>query len=103
MYKLAALAGSLLLSSLVSAHPHHDLQKRAIAYGKVITSCPNGQVALTFDDGPSEHTKDLLDLLAANKMKATFFVNGFNYGSIYDYTTIVQRMIADGHQVGSHT
>jgi peptidoglycan/xylan/chitin deacetylase (PgdA/CDA1 family) len=104
MYRLAALAGALLLSSFGSAHPHNELDKRAtVPYGKIITSCTNGNVALTFDDGPHIYTSELLDLLKANNMKATFFVNGDNYGDIYTYTALLQRMIAEGHQIGSHT
>ncbi|KAF2395846.1 glycoside hydrolase/deacetylase, partial [Trichodelitschia bisporula] len=72
--------------------------------GTVITKCtvPN-TVAITFDDGPSALTDGLLDTLAAAGAKATFFLNGQNYDYIYDRVATVQRMIADGHQVGSHT
>jgi peptidoglycan/xylan/chitin deacetylase (PgdA/CDA1 family) len=35
--------------------------------------------------------------------QATFFVNGNNFGNINDFQAVVRRMIADGHQVGSHT
>lgn len=30
-------------------------------------------------------------------------MNGQNYDSIYDQSTVVQRMYNDGHQVASHT
>lgn len=47
--------------------------------GDGIYSCENeGDVALTFDDGPEEYTKDLLDLLARYNAKATFFITGVN-------------------------
>ena len=36
-------------------------------------------------------------------MHATFFLNGQNWASIYDYTSTVQRMNNEGHQIGSHT
>jgi peptidoglycan/xylan/chitin deacetylase (PgdA/CDA1 family) len=36
-------------------------------------------------------------------MKGTFFMNGQNYGSIYDSAAVVQRIYNDGHQVASHT
>ena len=63
-------------------------------------------VALTFDDGPYVYTPALLDILAANNAKATFFVVGDNggKGQIQDpstgYPAIIRRMIAEGHQVG---
>ena len=65
-------------------------------------------IALTFDDGPSQHTHELLDLLATYNAKATFFVSGNNNGKGAIDTTkqwfdVVRRMIAEGHQVGSHT
>jgi peptidoglycan/xylan/chitin deacetylase (PgdA/CDA1 family) len=41
--------------------------------------------------------------LDANGVKATFFVNGANYGNIYDYAAVLQRIDGSGHQIGSHT
>jgi peptidoglycan/xylan/chitin deacetylase (PgdA/CDA1 family) len=43
------------------------------------TSCKAGYFALTYDDGPFEYTAELLGLLAKNKIRATFFVNGKNF------------------------
>lgn len=58
-------------------------------------------VALTFDDGPySKVDSRLLDLLEQYNAKATFFVVGNRVGS---YTQTVQRMVADGHELGIHT
>jgi peptidoglycan/xylan/chitin deacetylase (PgdA/CDA1 family) len=62
-----------------------------------------GTFAFTFDDGPFEYTKALLDFLKANNYKATFFLNGNNYGNIYNYSSIVKRIYKDGHQLGHHT
>lgn len=58
-------------------------------------------VALTFDDGPSGvTTPQLLDVLKAKGVKATFFVLGGPLGSRPD---ICQRAEAEGHEVESHT
>lgn len=38
-----------------------------------------GVVALTFDDGPSAYTDDLLDLLDEYGAKATFFISKSNF------------------------
>lgn len=54
---------------------------------------------LTFDDGPSEYTNDLLDLLATHHMKATFFMLG---PEMERYPEAVRRMIEEGHSVGVH-
>ena len=37
---------------------------------------PDGHVVLTFDDGPSEWTEQILDLLRARQVRASFFVVG---------------------------
>lgn len=58
-------------------------------------------VALTFDDGPSfSTTPRLLDGLQQRGAAATFFVVG---DSIAGKENLLQRMIAEGHQVGNHT
>ena len=79
-----------------------------VPYGVDITQCTvQGKVALTFDDGPSEFTSRILDTLDANDVKATFFVVGANgdteglAGGLY--VGDVKRMVAEGHQVGSHS
>lgn len=58
------------------------------------------QIALTFDDGPSEWTEPILDILAANGARATFFVIGSLAEGRAD---VLRRMIEDGHEVGNHT
>lgn len=58
-------------------------------------------VALTFDDGPSGvTTPQLLDILKAKGVKATFFVLG---GPLRARPDICQRAEAEGHEVESHT
>ncbi|MGE0631831.1 MAG: polysaccharide deacetylase family protein [Pseudobdellovibrionaceae bacterium] len=59
------------------------------------------EVFLTFDDGPNaEFTPQVLDLLAELKVFATFFVIG---SKVQDNPKIVQRMLAEGHSVLSHS
>ena len=58
-------------------------------------------IALTFDDGPAwPWTEQILDVLAADSVKATFFVVGMNAERHPD---LVQRMWAEGHEIGNHT
>lgn len=60
-------------------------------------------IALTFDDGSSPYTGQLLDCLKRNGGHATFFMNGANgtYGlTRYNYTA---RMVEEGHQLANHT
>lgn len=58
------------------------------------------EVALTFDDGPTEFTLKFLDLLKENNIKATFFCIG---QQIQQYPETFQRIIAEGHSIGNHT
>lgn len=70
----------------------------------VITGCMNPRhVALTFDDGISEYTNDLLEILNQQRVKATFFILGQSLNSsTYNKRTLV-RMIREGHVIGSHS
>lgn len=57
-------------------------------------------MALTFDDGPSTYTPQILDVLASKGVKATFFNLGNSANSYPDYT---KRVLSDGHELASHT
>jgi len=59
------------------------------------------EVVLTFDDGPlPPYTTRILDTLAANCVKATFFIVGRMANSDPD---LVRRAHAEGHTIGTHT
>lgn len=60
----------------------------------------NKEVALTFDDGPTEFTPKFLDILKENNIKATFFCIG---KQIEKYPEVFQRIIKEGHTIGNHT
>jgi len=58
------------------------------------------KVYLTFDDGPSPNTDDILDVLKEYDVRATFFVvrrDGRNYERMY------QRIVDEGHSLGLHS
>ena len=55
-------------------------------------------VYLTFDDGPSDNTDALLDVLAEHNVKATFFVNGHE-----GYEEALNRIVNEGHTLALHT
>jgi peptidoglycan/xylan/chitin deacetylase (PgdA/CDA1 family) len=57
------------------------------------------RVYLTFDDGPSIYTGQILDVLAANDVKATFFVIGRDE----EYYEYYKRIVAEGHTIGMHS
>lgn len=58
------------------------------------------RIALTFDDGPSYYTEDLLDGLQERGVLASFFLVGEN---IEGKEAIVLRMYDEGHLIGNHT
>lgn len=58
------------------------------------------KIALTFDDGPSNYTLEVLELLKKYNAKATFFCIGKN---IESHPEILQKVIAEGHLVGNHS
>lgn len=57
-------------------------------------------VALTYDDGPTGFTPELLDTLAAHHAAATFYMLG---GAARGNPEVVARVAAAGHEIGSHT
>jgi len=57
-------------------------------------------LALTFDDGPSESTLDLLSLLHTWGVRATFFMLGHHARRL---PRTVQRCVAEGHEIGNHS
>lgn len=58
------------------------------------------KVYLTFDDGPSENTEEILDILAEYDLKATFFVVGKEDEESQE---LYRRIVEDGHTLGMHS
>ena len=73
------------------------------AGGGAMIEIPDGipVVALTFDDGPHpEHTRRLMEGLAAREVPATFFLVGERLAG---NEALVREMAIQGHQIGVHT
>jgi peptidoglycan/xylan/chitin deacetylase (PgdA/CDA1 family) len=90
-------------------HPAKPAAAKTATSGKAKGSGPAGSfmasgtsgVALTFDDGPDPvQTPRILDLLAANHVKATFCLVGENVAAHPD---LVARIVAEGHTVCDHS
>ncbi|GAA5787547.1 polysaccharide deacetylase family protein [Chitiniphilus shinanonensis] len=82
--------------------PLAELERQARKFpGLVFLEGPTHRrkVALTFDDGPSLYTGQLLDVLAKHKAKATFFWLGREMES---YPEMVIRADREGHLLGNH-
>ncbi|EKM76645.1 hypothetical protein AGABI1DRAFT_115728 [Agaricus bisporus var. burnettii JB137-S8] len=96
------IAATASLTSSVNAAP----QAANAALARVVRSCTRDKVAaLTFDDGPFDYTNDAIEILDDAGAKGTFFVNGNNWGCIYnqDRVDIMKNAYNKGHQIGSHT
>ncbi len=64
------------------------------------TKSETDTVYLTFDDGPSGRTAEILDILKKDNIKATFFIIGKEGAREKD---LMRRIVAEGHTIGVHT
>lgn len=58
------------------------------------------RIALTFDDGPTPNSTNVLDILKRHNVPATFFLVGQR---VAEHPELAQRMLAEGHSIGNHT
>lgn len=66
---------------------------------KNIYHSENKRVFLTFDDGPSQNTKDILDVLGVHDIKVTFFVLG---SQVEAFPETTKRIYSEGHYIANH-
>ncbi|MGC5021574.1 bifunctional polysaccharide deacetylase/glycosyltransferase family 2 protein [Micromonospora sp. DT47] len=117
---LVVLAGVLLVGAYANAAFVPDRQQvedgqdrvpAEVVNGGPIISAAAGQtrsyrlpprtIALTFDDGPDPTwTREVLRVLDAHQVKATFFVVG---SQVARHPELVREMAAGGHEIGVHT
>lgn len=69
-------------------------------YAPVLSRVPGPAVWLTIDDGPSEETQAVLDLLDRYDAKATFFMVGARAAARPD---LVREVLRRGHDLGNHS
>ncbi|MEC0369037.1 polysaccharide deacetylase [Paenibacillus chibensis] len=74
-------------------------QHKAATSTQTPPSSAAGTIYITFDDGPSPYTMQLLDVLDQNNVKATFFMLG---NQIASHPSSVARIVKGGHGVGLH-
>ncbi len=103
MSLLAPALGSVTAAAAAGAlAADHGLYRRAAALWDRAVYCgptERRSVALTFDDGPCPQTALVLDVLAREKVEATFFQLGMQAERYPDLAREVQRA---GHEVGNH-
>lgn len=88
------------------------LSAGALAYAVRVPSCTwlapsvcrgvatRPAIALTFDDGPSESTPELLEILARHRVPATFFQCGVHARRL---PAVAHEVAAAGHEIGNHS
>lgn len=71
-------------------------------FGDLVSSIETDkkQVAITFDDGPTENTKAILKVLDELKIKATFFLCGIDIESRPKDAALIAKA---GHGIGNHS
>lgn len=77
----------------------HQVTKVA-AEEKSVIDPKKPAIAITFDDGPSKYTKDILTLLKKYQANGTFFVIG-NKVNLYQDT--LRTMVKNGNEIGNHS
>ena len=96
-----ALTGVATLSAVAAGY--QSMAPTGQWYGRTFTGLARGtkQLALTYDDGPSDaHTLRLLEVLARHDVHATFFLIGRYLQQIPE---IARQIVGAGHVVGNHT
>ena len=90
---------SVLVGILIFVYPIPDLVFHHFQWGAFHASERRRQVALTFDDGPTEDTMEILDILASAGVKATFFMVSERAANHPEW---VRRVVEQGHEIGLH-
>ncbi|MDR7855054.1 polysaccharide deacetylase family protein [Tissierella sp.] len=67
---------------------------------EMIYKVPHGKVALTFDDGPSQYSIDIMNVLNEYEVGGTFFFTGISAKKYPDYIKSIQ---SKGYSIGSHS
>src|ERR1700761_3317822 len=99
------LATSTLLAAAAAAAgtiTYAALSAQSQIFGKLLIASQNpNEIALTYDDGPNDTvTERLLEVLAHNNTRATFFLIG-RY--VQQRPAIARAIATAGHLIGNHT
>ena len=77
-----------------------DMDRNLIAEDQNNENSKSKKIAITFDDGPSNKSKELVDLLEELDIVATFFILGCNASK---YKEELKYIYAHGHEIGNHS
>jgi peptidoglycan/xylan/chitin deacetylase (PgdA/CDA1 family) len=100
--KTLGLTAGALLGGLSAAAAYGSVSRGSQMFGPSVYRGPGTRksIALTFDDGPSESTPDLLDYLEKEGVAATFFECGMHVKRL---PHIAGQVAAAGHEIGNHS
>jgi peptidoglycan/xylan/chitin deacetylase (PgdA/CDA1 family) len=89
-------------AACVSAAAYGIAGRSSQVFGPSVYCGPGNRrsLALTFDDGPSDHSLRLIEYLASQDIKATFFECGMN---VRRHPQISRTIYEAGHEIGNHT
>jgi len=98
----APLAGVAILAVSHALILYPTIRPNVQWFGPVITGFETNanEVWLTIDDGPTDDTPAILDVLDARGAKATFFVKGT---LVREHENLVREIVARGHSVANHS
>ncbi len=97
---IGSAAGVLASAAGTMAYAVRGRSSRILAPSVYHGNRSKRTIALTFDDGPSESTPALLEILAEHSVPATFFMCGKNVRRL---PQIARQVASAGHEIGNHT
>jgi peptidoglycan-N-acetylglucosamine deacetylase len=71
-----------------------------MVYSGYYWNTTNNEILLTFDDGPTEYTEKILNLLNKMNIKGVFFCVGNN---VQKEPSLTREILSEGHLIGNHT
>ena len=96
----AANPGALGTSRILVVDPHEHSRIGTMNYVETLPLLDN-EVVLTFDDGPAHpYTDKILNILASECVRATFFIVG-RMAKVHP--ELIRRAYNEGHTIGTHT
>ena len=96
----AIASGSALFGAAALAYAVRGRSSQVFGPSVYRGSSSRPAIAVTFDDGPSEATLPLLDILAEFNVPATFFQCGLN---VRRMPAVARAVLHAGHEIGNHS
>ncbi|KAL7411065.1 putative deacetylase [Mrakia frigida] len=99
---LFTLVSSLPWTTQLQPRQEEEASDEGLTINLVTNCSVEGHFSLTFDDGPYLYEKNVSDAFRAGNQLTTFFLNGNNYGCIYDSSDVIKELFDANHTLGNH-